>query len=137
MASLKIDWIKETFKPDVSILDASETEGAFPVFLGEYKNIDLVAREEIECIIYRDFYRNTFHKDINEFYYDYHDVVIFGHIDEKKSEAVIEYAKSHSGCVLKINDNGVLEVIYFPLREQVEQPVKKPATRKRTKKDQG
>lgn len=131
MANNYFEWIKNHNDPDITILDASESDGIYTVFLPEYKNIDLVAREEVDCIRYRDSYRKAFHKDIAEFYYGDYDLIIFGNALEKMDEAtaakVLAYAESHSKMVLR---DGV------DLAEE-EQPVKKPATRKRTKKDQG
>lgn len=133
MANRNVKWIRNNIDPDAAILDASETEGFYPVFLNEYKNMDLVAREEADCIRYRESYRRTFHKDITEFFYDDYDVIIFGDalnkMDEVRAKKVLEYAESHSKKVL-------WDGAELPEANAEEQPVKKPATRKRVKKDE-
>lgn len=99
-----IQWIRDKFPLDTSILDVGACDGKWRFLLPDYPNVDAVEAymPNAEKIIKA--YRTVYVCNIDTLKYDHYDLVIFGdvleHLDVKQAQSVLAYAKNHADNIL-------------------------------------
>ena len=97
LESAVTDFIREHFNPNAKILDVGPHDGRWSYYLRQfYNNIDAVEAYEpyIDQFDLRNKYNNVFVSDINEFGFDYYDLIIMGdvleHIETETAQKVVK-----------------------------------------------
>ena len=97
-------WIRDNIPTDATILDVGACDAKWRNALPEYPNMDAVEVYYENYYRIKDKYRNTYYKNICDFYYDHYDLIILGDVIEHllvaKAQEVIEYAKRHADKII-------------------------------------
>ena len=91
-----LQWIRDNFPADSTILDVGACDGNWKLMLPEYTNMDAVEIFEPNAEICRPLYRYTFNADISVLQYDHYDLIILAdvleHMDVPTAQKVLRYA---------------------------------------------
>lgn len=92
-----MDYIKNNFSPDDTVLDVGPNDGRWSFYLRSFfKHMDAVEAFEpyVEQYDLKSKYNNVFISDINDFNFDYYDVIILGdvleHIEKETAQALVK-----------------------------------------------
>ena len=100
------EWIRTSIKKNSTCLDVGACDGKWHGLIGDHLIMDAVEIWEpyVAGFDLKSKYRNVFVRSIADFTYPYYDVILFGdvieHMDVSTAQRVLEYALSHSGCVI-------------------------------------
>lgn len=95
-----VSYIYQNFAPSSTCLDVGACDGKWQWMLGHYLTMDAVEIFEPNVVKHRlrEKYRRTWICDIDDFKYNYYDLIIFGdvieHMEVEKAQRVLEYAKT-------------------------------------------
>lgn len=94
---IAVQWIKDTFPTDSTILDVGANDGKWKYLLEEYHNMDAVEAYWLNIPITRKApYRKITRAKIEDVAYDWYDLIIFGdvieHMSVETAQKVLEYA---------------------------------------------
>lgn len=95
-----VTYVHQTFKRGSTCLDVGACDGKWSWILGDYLTMDAVEIFAPNVIKHdlKNKYRQVFISDIDDYKYEWYDLIIFGdvieHMDVPKAQRVLEYAKA-------------------------------------------
>lgn len=109
LESAVTDFIREKFDPNIRILDVGPNDGRWSFYLKRFfNNIDAVEVFEpyVEKYDLKNKYNNVFVSDINDFEFDYYDLIILGdvleHIEIEKAQKLVKRLNDKCGQLIII-----------------------------------
>ena len=99
-------WLAQHLSNGAEVLDVGACDGVWANILGEWYDMDAVEAwgPNIDKYKLTEKYLSVYETEIQDFYYDHYDLVLFGdvieHMTVEDAQMVLAYAKEHSDMVI-------------------------------------